>query len=433
MRKSVQERKTIHKWCEGIKTNASIFTLILRDVVALHVRKAFQKQAAGQPASRAYSVDKELQDEDEIAGTVEDWSGDFEEPVEHFTPPIEDYSGDFEEESEQAGHAVAIEDWSEDFEEPDEHFARASEYSCDDFEELNNNGAYSIEDWSEDFEVTQEHLDRTILDLEPLGISLRPTSSCSSNSTQHNNIFDTEKEYSSDDEVSIKSHEKLLIENNMCKNAIEISRTTEMPAATLKREDSAAPTTSAVNDSKLPTVIESAFEDECMPSIPAIATHLTLKMVIEKVKQRMERLQHAESLLACAWLNYQPSEYRLSRCVWEAVESETPLEIIKSIAATSPVPIIQLTTPEGEVCDLYERLRALPFDFDDYVEERDGAQRYMASKVKQYHDKSETYSEYCRRTESENWWKERQAETAYQMELEEEEDYYVVDGIKYCL
>lgn len=274
MRKSVQERKTIHKWCEGIKTNANIFTMILRDVVALNMRKAFQKQAAGQPACRPYSLDKELQGEDVIPDTVEDWSGDFEEPVEHSNRPIEDYSANFEEESEQTVQAVAIEDWSEDFEEPDEHFARASEYSCDEFEELNNNVAYSIEDWSEDFEVTQEHLDRTILDLEPLGTSLRPTSSCSSTSTQHNNIFDTEKEYSSDDEVSIKSHEKLPIENNMCKDAIEISRTTEMPAATLKREASAAPATSAVNDSKLSTVIESAFEDEdeCMPSMPTIAT-----------------------------------------------------------------------------------------------------------------------------------------------------------------
>lgn len=434
MRKSVHERRTIHKWCESIKTNANIFTMILRDVVALNMKKAFEKKAAGQPTSWAYSIGKQLRDEDTLAGIVEDWSGNFEEPHENFARPIEEYYSDFKEASRQPSRTVAIEDWSKDFEEPDEHFTLAIEYFCDESEELNNNGANSIEDWSEDFEVTQDQLDNTLKDLEPDITSLRPNSSCSSTSMQQNSLFDTDNECSSDDEVSVKSHERVPIESKMYKNDIEISRVMEMPAAALKHHNSTTPPASTIKDIELPAETHSAFMNECLPSIPTFATNVALEMGTAKQNQRLERLQYAESLLACAWLNYEPSEYRLTRCVWQPVESETPTEIIKFIAATAPVPIIQLTTPDGEVCDLHECIPALPFNFDDYMDERDAAQAYMASKVKEYHDKSETYAEYCRRIESEDWWKERQAETAYQMELErEEDDYYVVNGVKYYI
>jgi hypothetical protein len=50
-----------------------------------------------------------------------------------------------------------------------------------------------------------------------------------------------------------------------------------------------------------------------------------------------------------------------------------------------------------------------------YAEERERAQAGMALAVKRWRGRNERYTEYVRRMDAEEWWAERQAETAHEM------------------
>lgn len=199
-------------------------------------------------------------------------------------------------------------------------------------------------------------------------MAFRPASSCSSVSTQYEDVFDRSEELSGEDDLmsvySLHWQHCDSRDNNNSKKPIE-----DISEVRLKNED-----------------------------------------------ERRDRLEYAESLLASAWFNV-GAECRLSGCSWKVVKSQTTAAHAESIAATSSVPVILLSAPDGEVFDLHERTSHLPWNWNEYVDIRDNAQFYTAETVKKERRKHETYSEYCRRLDSESWWKTRQAETIREMEV----------------
>ena len=330
---------------------------------------------------------------------IEDWSEDYEHQDDNVTCAVEDWSEDYEHQVDNV--AYAVEDWTEGFEEQDKQHAGA------------------IEDWSEDFEETNEQVEHEL----QLGVSEgdeiswaaeRPASSSSSVSTVYDTIFDShEGSPDHDESISIYAHDGPSTDNNNCKDSVEAlsildiidEEICKLPCACLIPERANAPKTECGTASIAPST-----KIECSPALTASpVSKIELKKSLRKEKKRKERLANAEDLLASAWRNFEGYGYTLTRCVWRPVESQNSTEIVALIGATSPVPVIHITTPEGQVYDLLERASSLPLDWDEYLNDRDAAQGHMAAKLKKHRGKYEKYSEYCRRLESEAWWKERQA------------------------
>lgn len=387
--KGVQERKYIHQWCDHVKNNARTFILgTYDDEVAAKEEEHFDAQA-GVPAVEDWSADYELQDE-QVDCAVEDWSDDFEKQDKDVGCAIEDWSVDFEETNEQV--SCAIEDWSADFEESDEQVSRA------------------IEDWSADFEDSDEEI-KFDFQLEnnegeeALGATLRPTSSCSSVSTEYDTIFDSDEDSSDDDEtMSVYAHCGPPLQSNGYEGS------TKGP------------------------FIPNMVNDE-MPHLPcespaAMAAADAAKVELQKKEEmRKERMLMAEHQLASAWHNWEGRGYQLTQCTWLPIKFQFRPDTIKEIAKNSPVPFIQVTGPEGQVCDIIEREAAFPMDFIQYAEERDAAQARMKEKLRRWRSKNETYSQYCRRLNAEAWWKEKEEETA--REIKKEERVVEVRGVYY--
>ena len=392
------------------------------------------REQAELTAIEHWSQDYEHQDET-VTCAVEDWSEDFEvEPNKQVSCAIEDWSEDFEEQDEHV--ACGIEEWSEDFEVgPNKQVSCAIEDWSEDFEETDKHLAGAIQDWSEDFEETDEPVEHSLQLVvsegdEPPCATERSASSCSSVSTNHDSIFDSDEGNSDDDEItSIYTHDGRPTDNNNYKDAVEVPSILDiideemynLPYPCLipvranapNNECSSASITPSTNI-ECPTILTaSVTKIKCSHALFASPlSKLGLKKHLRKEKRRQKRLSNAEDQLASAWHNFERHGCALTRCVWQPIESQNSREVVKLIAATSPVPVIQITTPEGQVCDLLERASALPLDWDEYLNDREAAQGRMKAKLKKHRGKYEKYSEYCRRVESERWWEERQAETA---------------------
>ena len=288
-------------------------------------------------------------------------------------------SSDHDEEDEQCDSSAY--DWSEYLDAPEEKIPRA------------------VEDWSEDFDLPDEDIEfaaeQQVDDNEFLGDTPRSTSSCSSLSTEYDPIFDVDENDSDDEAITNYSYNGAyaLMQANECEGAVQfpcdIGATTE--------EMSHPPY-------------------EIQITLPESSSTKDLE---KKERKRQRRLARAERRLSSGWRHWERDGARLTQCSWAPIESQFRPETVKEIASTSPVPFIQLTTPEGEVCDLIERQPVLREDFDEYVYLREAAQDALAKRVKKYRDRYETYSQYCKRLNQEEWWREREKETAIEMAEEE--------------
>jgi hypothetical protein len=152
-------------------------------------------------------------------------------------------------------------------------------------------------------------------------------------------------------------------------------------------------------------------EEEADHTPPASAREIELKY-LEMARQ--ERISEAEDQLASAWYNWSGSGYA-NKCSWILIESQTPRSLMKEVALQSPILIIQVTTPEGAVCDIIERQAWLPADHHEHVAERNAAQDKMTLDLKKLRARYETYSEYVRRLDAEAWWAEREDQTKKEM------------------
>lgn len=158
------------------------------------------------------------------------------------------------------------------------------------------------------------------------------------------------------------------------------------------------------------TVNKVLVEEEADEMIPS-ARDIELKYM---EKARQERLYMAEDQLASAWYHWSGFGHA-NRCSWVVIESQTPRDVLKKAALKAPFPILQVITPEGKACDIIERPSILPRDHEQHVEQRNAAQTRLALKIKKLRANHETYTEYIRRLDAEEWWAEKREETRKEM------------------
>ena len=159
-----------------------------------------------------------------------------------------------------------------------------------------------------------------------------------------------------------------------------------------------------------------AYDGASMPS-GELEDSGEASQVVQKEMSPVKPISMAERRLASAWhygerpcLGGHPN-----KCYWLLIKSQMPLSTTEALAARLTCPLIKVTTPDGVVCDLIERQAILPMRFYIYAEERERAQAGMAFAVKRWRGRNERYTEYVRRMDAEEWWAERQAETAHEM------------------
>jgi hypothetical protein len=270
-------------------------------------------------------------------------------------------------------------DWSEYLDDPEEQVPGA------------------VEDWSEDFDLPDEDIEfaaeKQADGNEFPGDNPRSTSSCSSLSTEYDPIFDGDENHSDDEVITNYSYNGAFMQANECEGAVQVLCDICATTAEVSHPPYEIQVTSPESSSK--------------------------KDLEKKERKRQRRLARAERRLSSGWRHWERDGARLTQCSWVPIKSQFRPETVKEIASASPVPFIQLTTPEGEVCDLIERQPVLRVDFDEYVYEREAAQDALAKRVKKYRDRYETYSQYCKRLNQEEWLREREKETAIEMAEEE--------------
>jgi hypothetical protein len=138
---------------------------------------------------------------------------------------------------------------------------------------------------------------------------------------------------------------------------------------------------------------------------------------VQKEMSPAKPISMAERRLASAWDHWgRPYLWdHPNKCSWLLIKSQMTSSTTKALAARLTSPLIQVTTPDSVVYDLIERQAILPMRFYLYAEERERAQAGMALAVKRWRGKNETYTEYVRRLDAEEWWAEMQAKTANEM------------------
>ena len=355
MGKSVQERKEINEWCNNLKEKAKEFIITVYDDEVAAKEELYLAAQADNFASQG-------------------WSANYEYGDGQFNSAINNLAEYFEVQEAQVNGGV--DDWSANFKFPDEDVELSGQQQADDDEDL--------------------------------CVTPRSTSSCSSLSTEYDPIFDEDENSYSEDEI---------ITNSSCDGALE--------EANEYVDSTQASCTMAITDGEVYLNEEVSPNKDISPKEEVINGSHGIQVTSSaseskkdqkgKEKKRQRRLVKAERLLSSAWRYLESDGKWLTQCSWLPIKSNFRPETVKEIASESSVPFIQLTTPEGEVCELIECQQLLPEDYYEYVIERQAAQARLARRVKKYRDKYETYSEYCRRLKKEEWWRTKEKETAKEM------------------
>jgi len=394
--KSVSERKYIQNWCHRVKRDAREFVLCIYD------------------DARADRMDKDRKRQKKMDRVDSEERG------------VEEFS---------SGPASFLEWNSVDIEEDTEE---------------DNSDPPSFLDWDSEVDDTPEKDEE---DTHPE--TLWSTSSKGSCSTTYNSIFDSDEEYSDGDDFehiyaydgppmpgnglekdssSCGDSAKYADDNNTQRSELEDDNLSQITQSIRNLDTYITPS----YDNPFHSHTLSSYEEEPQNplrsylSSPVVDTEISAPPPLppqtgptlfapimnifpeeEQAMSHMQRLETAQEQLASAWTYWGEPIYsgHPNKCSWVLCRIRNPPPSSSSSSTTtalsSRLPSLQVTTPEGIVCRLYEKESVLPDDHDLHVAERDAAQATMQFEVRLWRYRNETYDEWVRRDKAERWWAER--------------------------